>query len=330
MLPGKISTRWGLRTAAVLAAAAIVLCAPARAADDGLRDGLAAFLRGEYEQAIVLLDKAVASPDAQAGPERTSALRVLATAQLLAGRYAKAEAAATELLAAGLLSGQVEAATASDLLLLARIEKEQGRYERAEGAYREGMERLGRLYGVDHPEVSDALRSLGDIRFAQGRLVEAERLYWRAHMVGSYVAGGDSSLVGAALLGLGRVRLAQHRKDEARVLLLRALQIADKPPRADNKWGRLDARDLRALHAEAPEHIAFRGRIYTRAAEPSHPDFAEFLEHRGAILRALDRLDEADASFKRALEIRRKAFGDDHPMAAYDRRQLAEIALARR
>lgn len=266
-------------------------------------------MTGRYDEAITLLEKAVVS--GQAGAERTSALRALATAQMLAGRYAKAEAAATELLAAGLLNGQVEVATASDLLLLARIEKAQGRYERAEAAYREGIERLGRQYGVDHPEVSEALCSLGDIRFAQGRLPEAERLYWRAHMVGSYVGGADSSLVGAALLGLGRVRLAQDKKDEGRELLLRALRIADKPPRADNRWGRLDARDLRALQAEAPEHIAFRGRIYSRAAEPSHPDFAEHLEHRAAILRALGRLDEAEASEARAREIRRKAFGED-------------------
>src|SRR5262249_32387060 len=136
--------------------------------------------------------------------------------------------------------------------------------ERAETAYREAIERLGRQYGVDHPEVSEAFRNLGDIRAAQGRAKEAEGFYWRAYMVATYVAGPDSSLVGAALLGLARLRLAQHRAGEARDMLVRALQIADKPPRSDSKWDRLDARDLRALHAEEREHVAYRGRIYTR------------------------------------------------------------------
>jgi tetratricopeptide (TPR) repeat protein len=299
----------------------------ASATPGDLRDGFSAFLRGQYERAAGLLELALKERSLTGG-ERLSALRALATAQLLAGRYGRAESAVAELLIEGV--GAADPAAASDLMLAGRIAKEQERYDRAAASYREAIERLGRQYGIDHPEVAEAFRQLGDIELAQGRVGDAERLYWRAYMVGSYVGGADSSLVGGALLGLGLVRQAQQRTREARELLLRALQIADKPARANGKWDRLDARDLRALQPEERESVAVRGRIFTRTAEPSHPDFAEQLEHRAAILRALDRLDEAASSYGRAVDIRRRNFGDAHPAIAYDLKQIAEIQSSRR
>ncbi|MGE5639782.1 MAG: tetratricopeptide repeat protein [Clostridia bacterium] len=311
--------RW---LALACATAGVLQIGVAGAAPGDLREGLSAFVRGQYERAADLLDLAISNASLT-GAERVSALRALATAQLLAGRYGQAESAVTELLIER--AGAADPAAASDLMLAGRIAKEQGRYQRAEASYREGIERLGRKYGIDHPEVAEALRQLGDIALAQGRIGEAEKLYWRAYMVGSYVGGAESSLVGAALLGLGLVRQAQKRPTESRELLLRALQIADKPPRSNGKWDRLDARDLRALQPEEREYVAVRGRIYSRTAEPSHPDFAEHLEHRAAILRALDRLDEAASSYGRAVDIRRRNFGDSHPIIAYDLKQIAEI-----
>jgi len=294
-----------------------------------LNDGLAAFIRGQYEQAAQLLQSALASKDWPDAAERRSALRALATAQTLSGRYDAAETSVLELLRAGRAPGQADAMLAGDLMLLGGIAKAQGRYDRAETAYQGAIDRLKARYGVDHPEVAEAFRNLADIRYAQRRDSDAELLYSRSYMVASYVGGAQSSLAGRALLGLGLVRQRLGKGDEARELLERALAIADRPPRADGKWGRIDARDLRAMHQER-EFVAFRGRIYAREAEPSHPDFAEHLEHRGAILRALNRLEEADGAFRRALEIRRKNFGDRHPLAAYDLRQLDEIDAARR
>ncbi len=317
--------RW---LAVALATAGTLWMEAAGALPSDLKEGFSAFIRGQYERAADLLDSAINSKASLSGAERASALRALATAQLFSGHYGKAESAVAELLLQR--AAAADPAGASDLMLAGRIAKEQGRYDRAEASYREGIERLGRKYGIDHPEVADALRQLGDIQLARGRVGEAEKLYWRAYMVGSYVGGADSSLVGAALLGLGLVRQAQQRPAESRELLLRALQIADKPPRANGKWDRLDARDLRALQPEEREYVAVRGRILTRAAEPSHPDFAEHLEHRAAILRALDRLDEAASSYGRAVEIRRRNFGDGHPVIAYDLKQIAEIEAARR
>ncbi len=295
------------RWIALVALSLSLTCAAAAGAPGNLHDGLSAYVRGHFEDAAALLETALAEQGWRDRAERAAALRVLASIHLMAGRDARAESRLRELLA--LRPAEPDPAAASDLLLLARAIRAQGRLEEAEAACLRASEHLRGYYGLDHPLVAEAFRSLAEIKHAQGDGQEAERLYWRAYMIASYVGGAESSLVGAALLGLGTLRKEQNRTGEARALLGRALRIADKPPRADGKWDRLDERDLRAALPEERESYAVRGKIYSRPAEPSRPEYAEHLEHRGRILRGLDRVDEAEEMFKHARLIRARNFG---------------------
>ncbi len=259
-----------------------------------------------------------------AGAADPAALRSLALQDELAGRYVAAEASLRKLVAM-----QNETDSVADLLLLGRVLKEEGRYREAEPVYLSVVDELGRRYGVDHPDVGEALKNLAEMKHAEGREQEAERLYWRSYMIASYVDGAESSQVGEALFGLALVRRAQNRNGEAKTLLERALRIADLPPRSDHKWDRIDERDLRAMQSQERQHVAYRGWIFTRTVESTSPEMAEHLEARGAILLGLGRLDDAQGSFSRALEMRRKNFGDGHPLAASDEWQLARVAAAR-
>ncbi len=284
---------------------------------------------GGWKLASAALGAWLAASVAVAAPAGDpQALRDRATLQEQAGRYVEAEACVRELLIAG-AKDATESERAGDLLALGRILKEEGRLGEADAVFQEAIDALRTKYGVDHPGVAEGLKNLADVRHAEGRDKEAEPLYWRAYMIASFVSGAESSLVGEALFGLALVRQAEKRNAEAHSLLARALHIADKPPRADRKWDRIDERDLRAMHAEEREHVATRGWIMTRSVESSSPEMAEHHERRGEILRALGRLDEARAAFARALEMRRKNFGEAHPEVAYDLWQLSEIDLER-
>jgi tetratricopeptide (TPR) repeat protein len=281
-----------------------------------LREAWAAYLRGSYVEAARALEGANGHPPAQ---------RALGEIYAMLGRYVEAETVLRETLAAAERArGRDDPEAAADASRLGAVVQSQGRYAEAETLIGRACGALAVAHGVDHPDVADCLSRLAELAQLQGRNDEAERRYWQAYQVQVYLYGEHGSAVGRTLAGLGRVALAEGRRDDARRLFRRSLAVAERPART-NEWGRLDERDLRALHALEREQYAVRGQFRTRARESEHPDFARHFDHLAELHLALDRPAEAEAMLKRSIAIRERAFGAEHPELAYS---LSRLGLA--
>lgn len=315
--------------------AAVLAAPPAPAADAmsleaALREGMTAYVRGEYRDAARILEAALGPklvPSSADVLQQYAAFSHLANLYWLQGRYADAEVVARRAAEAlQSVRGREHPDLARELSRLGAVLRAQGRYREAESVFLDVLQRL-EPYGVDHAYVATCLASLAELSRLQGRYEEAERRYWRAYMIRSYLYGADSTPVGEALSGLALVLSEQRRDAEARPLLARALAIAQKPPRSGNIWDRLDERDLREMNRPERETVATRGVISVRDAGPRHLEHADHFDNLGRLYRAHERFADAEAMQRRAIVIRERAFGAAHPQVV---QSLAEIALVRK
>lgn len=289
-----------------------------------LRDSTNAYVRGDYREAARVLEAALATEPAP-GPELTPALSALGTLQWLQGRYADAERSLRRVVAlTAATRGKEDPEVARELSRLGGVLRAQGRYREAESVYWRAIRVLEPQYGVDHAYVAECLYHLAELSRLQRRYAEAESRYWRAYMIRTYLFGRDSSPVGEAMSGLAAVYRAQGRDAEAQDMYGRALRIAEKPPRSNHAWGRLDERDLRELNPAERETVSVKGRIFTKEGSPRHLEFAQHYEALGNLYRAHARWTDAEHMYRKAIAIRERAFGMEHPEVA---QALSNVAL---
>jgi tetratricopeptide (TPR) repeat protein len=306
-------------------ALSFIALSPAALADlpSALRESTNAYVRGDYRDAARILEAGLGAE--REGSEFTYALSALGTLYWLQGRYAEAEAALRRVAArTEAARGRDHPEVARELSRLGSVLRAQGRYRDAEAVYWRAIRVLEPQYGVDHAYVAECLYHLAELSRLQRRHAEAESRYWRAYMIRTYLYGRDSSPVGEAMSGLAAVYRAQGRAAEARDLYARALKIAEKPPRNDHSWGRLDERDLRELTPVERETIAVKGKIFSKEGSPRHLEFAQHYESLANLYRAHERFSDAEVMFRKAIAIRERAFGPEHPEVA---QALSNVAL---
>jgi len=320
----------GLKAGLVTVAAAVALVSAARAdppaIELALKEGTSAYLRGDYRDAAKIIESAVGDVRPGDAASTSDVFGQLASLYWMQGRYVEAEHAVRRALAAlEAIHGRDSPEVAGELAKLGRVLRMQGRYPEAEAALWRAIRLLEPAYGVDHAYVGECLNSLGELSALQGRYAEAEKRYWRAYMIRSYLHGPDSTPVGESLAGLASVYAALGRPADARVFYARALAIAEKPPRADGTWGRLDGRDLLSMHAVEREQVAFRGRIYQRDGASQHPEFALRYDSMAELYRALGRAADAIGLYERSIALRKRAFGSQHPEIAQTAARIAAV-----
>ena len=202
--------------------------------------------------------------------------------------------------------------TPPEVLGVARLLRDQGRWEEAEKAYRNVLSRA--------PDDFGAYLELGALCLQQDRVGEAETNLRRAlaidpnsaeacHLLGRALAALDRQAEAltfyerAAALDpshidarnkLGASLLAEGRAEEARIHFEAAIGLAPERAALHNNLGNALAALRRPTEALA---------AYARALERA-PDFAEAHYNRGMTLTALARLDEAIPHFRQALESR--------------------------
>jgi tetratricopeptide (TPR) repeat protein len=328
----KRGVKGAVATGLLWAAASVALLPAANAqspaVDLALREGTSAYLRGDYRDAAKIIESAVRDVPAAETPGASGVFGQLATLYWMQGRYAEAEHAMRRAIAAlEALHGPDHPEVAGELSKLGAVLRMQGRYAEAEAAFVKAIALLEPAFGVDHAYVGDCINSLGELSLLQGRYAEAERRYWRAYMIRSYLHGPQSTPVGESLAGLAAVYAAIGRAADANAFYVRALAIAEKPPRANGTWGRLDGRDLLSMHAVEREQVAFRGKIYTRDGGPQHPEYALRYDSMGDLYRALGRYVDAAVMYERSIALRKRAFGSQHPEIAHALANLAAMQV---
>jgi serine/threonine-protein kinase len=184
--------------------------------------------RGDYEQAITVLEQAVAL---QSGPNASQAdlsasLTELANCRFYTGDYESSETLNRRVLEIDRrIYGDRHPHVADDLINLGAIQFNVGRYPEAEAYDRQALAILKNWYGDDHPETASALTLLGRALVAQERYDEAAGMLRGALAIQERVYGPVHPRVASALNELGAVAMRQGRLDDAEATYRRMIDI---------------------------------------------------------------------------------------------------------
>jgi tetratricopeptide (TPR) repeat protein len=253
--------------------------------------------RGEYEDAIADLERALAGardlPDPQAGRRLLiAALLALGNVHRTLADYEIGERYRREALA--LADAHLEPTdpqTAGALNALAVLFKYSGRFDEAEPLLTRA---LSILIDQDDPAAATILHNLGGLHHARRDFATAEPFARRAVELRLRTHADDDLIVAADRAALAPIVDALGHHAEAEALLLNALCAFE--------------------HAHGPEHY----------------EVAVTLNNLAAIAQRTGDLQTAEARYRRALAIKERLFGADHPDVAVTLNNLGTILLAHR
>lgn len=175
-----------------------------------------AYLRGEYEHAISLGEKAIAL-----APDFAEAIGFMGVCLARLGRYEAAEARHRRQQALAVEWGDARYSVES-LANLGAMNYFRGDYEAAEAHYRDAGRKADEL-GLT-AEGAQICNNLGFVLFRLGRLADAERAFQRA--IETHREYGGLTLLVGPYNGMGNVLAEQKRYEEAQVYYRRALALA--------------------------------------------------------------------------------------------------------
>jgi eukaryotic-like serine/threonine-protein kinase len=192
------------------------------------------------------------------------------------------------------LHGASDVRTAQSAVFLGSIYLHQGKLDRAEALYRQGLEQMTKQLGANHPDTIVVLENLGNALARQKRFDESSAITKDVLERRRAVLGEDHRLVARTMLNTAILLSAARRLDEAQV------QFAEALPR------------------------------FAKAYGPDHPDVV-YANYAYAALRARQReYADAERLLKATLASQIKQSGVDHVATAEMKRALGDILIERR
>ena len=222
------------------------------------------------------------------------------------------------------------------LEVTARLYHSLGEYRSETQTLQQALELRQRPGGGSSLEIASVYQQLGRAFIAAGRFPAADTAVRRALSLQETVLGTRDRVVASTLLQLAGVTVFLSDLVEAEHLSRRALSISEGVSGAHDSatahahltLGSIQQRRGRFAEAEAEYRRAWDG--YAKSLGHDDADVAQSIMHVGYVLQDdATRLDEADSLFGAALAIRRKVFGEAHPMVAATLNDIADLRLSR-
>jgi tetratricopeptide (TPR) repeat protein/tRNA A-37 threonylcarbamoyl transferase component Bud32 len=261
-------------------------------------------------------------PDDSAQRERIEALRVAMAgveALELAGRYDEGFERGQRALADAQRIGHAPS-LAEALLLVGRLHKARGEFERAESTLTESA---WTATAARHDEI--AARAMIELVVVVGRELgnlDGGMTWAQSAEVAIGRAGGDELLEAGLLNNIGLVQFREGRFEEARsgdalALEIRARVLGPEHPIVATSHNNLGS-DLWMLGRLAQAEVELRRaiEIHEATSGPDHPRLAASLDNLGALIAERGDPEQARPLVQRALEIRERALGPFHPSLA--------------
>jgi serine/threonine-protein kinase len=298
--------------------------------------GIALKNDGQYDRAVVVLERARDRAEGQPaiGPaERANILEDLGRVSIYLGKLADAEDLVNQALDLELeFLGRGDPETLNTLGALASIYRFQGRYELAERAFREVLERRRSLENPDITALTADMLQVADlIRTQEGDLQEAEALAREAVTVLHDGSGYGHRNFVWGLTGLAVIREAQGDLEEAESLLRQAVTLRKRTfgelhPLISEALGVLGSFLVRhGRPREAEEILRSAEAIDLQTVGPDHSRHAGTLSGLALSLMGQGRLQEADSIMGLSVRIRTAAQGRRAVMVAQTLAYQAEI-----
>jgi CHAT domain-containing protein/tetratricopeptide (TPR) repeat protein len=273
-----------------------------------------------------------ADPPAPAAADPLEAIR----AQLKAGHYPEAEAAARALLAAVEADkgpDSVETAAVLDLLVESRWRGGRTRDPEVQAFARRAVAIKEKALGPEHLEVAVSLNNLGNALLRAEDLDGARAAFERILLIRERSLGPDHPDVAKVLNNLSVLAEREGDYAKARALAERALGIMEKRYGPDSISLIEILNNLAGIQGimdERAEAIRLHRRcqgIIEKNLGPDHPQMAVSLSNLGIQLRVTGDYIGARKAYERALAIKEKVLGPDSPSVASTLHSLGTLLL---
>jgi tetratricopeptide (TPR) repeat protein len=298
--------------------------------------------RNDLDRALQWADIAQAQLDRIGlGHDNARILETRAAAYRVAGDFDRASETLLQTIAA------VEQQDPPDDFMLAVLHNDAGdvlrelaKYDEARHHLEEAIAILERLFGPDDASVAAPINTLGAIDLSAHDWTGAEAKFRRALDLRSRSLGTKHPRYALTLMNLGTALRNQHRYADSAAAFEQALKIFGEQPEPNEdhissammSLGNLYA--TQELYAESEPWLVKALARSESFLPADHPNLAFPLANLAATQRMLGKHELADESYRRALEIRIKAFGADHPHVARTRlahaRAMYKVGLTER
>lgn len=290
---------------------------------------------GEYEAAESLLMEALATREAELGPDHLDVAESANNVGVFfaqTGRFADAMPMfqrALEIRESQL--GPVHLEVAQSLSNVAIAVRRLGNHEEAIPLAQRSLSIREELTGPNSKETSESLGNLANIYFEIGRYKEALEMYERGYQIDVSRYGPRHTNVGIALVNLGNAQTLLDDLESARASFEACLDIWSETldpghpyiPYALNNLGEL----LLDLNEPEQARETFQQAIDLRESSlgPNHPDVAYPVVGLATTEHRLGNLERSKMLFERARSIREAALGRDHPEMLVILDEYAEV-----
>ncbi len=208
---------------------------------------------------------------------------------------------------------------------LAAVLRDQGELAEAERMQRHVLARLSGRYGEDHPRTLVARLLLAMVLERRAEYAEAEAHMREIVAEATRLYGPDHPTTGGWMGGLGAVLLDRGDPDAAEPWLHRSLEIVRRSEEAGDALNRIAWIRLRRGDPDAREAY-LRAREFHRSRPPGDPAFVTDGFHFLAwAMHRMGDLQEAEALYRRAIELYEPALPADHPYVRDARAGLAAL-----
>lgn len=211
----------------------------------------------------------------------------------------------------------------------------QNKYEESEFYYRKALDLTEAMYGAKHVETATRKNYLAGLFYASGKFGDAEELVQSSLKIYKKHLGEDHKVVGVTMMALGIIMARSGKVDDAKEYYRKANSlispvkqgaiVADFEDLSDSLLN-LSKQKFGQDQLEEAETL-FRYSLLTEAEQiwPGHPLVAENVQLLGDLYRAQQMPVEAEFLYRKALEIRRQVFGDEHLDVALSSHSLGAL-----
>ncbi len=273
-----------------------------------------------YRRSLAILEKAFGPDD----PKLVDPLNKLGFAYNMQRRRPEAEAAYKRAVA---IIEKAKGPDSPDLVVelngLADLYMtiDQPQYDKAEPIYRRALAVLERAYGDDSPDIDLAIFNLASLYERMHRYAEAEPLYRRGLAIREKTDGADNPALRSKLDNVANISQLEGHYREAEKLYRRSLALAEKESGPDSLVVKLALDNLIKLYKEQFRYAdaePLMRRVLAIAEKQYNSDQSRSstildvhfgLLDLGRLLQQTNRLEEAEAIFRKALSMDQKAEG---------------------
>ena len=299
------------------------------------KQGYSLYCKGKYDQAELLLERALKIHEKVLGPEdpdTASSLNNLAMLYVNLGAYAKAQPLYERALKIKeKVLGPEDPSTATILSNLALLYDTLGDYSRAEPLFERALEIHEKVLGPEDSGTATSLNNLAGLYDTIGAYAKAEPLYERALKIREKVLGPEHPDTASSLNNLAGLYFTLGDCSKAEPLYERALKINEKVLGPEHPDTASSLNNLAGLYFTLGDYSKAEP-LYERALKinekvlcPEHPSTATSLNNLALLYKSLGDYSKAEPLFERALKIDEKVLGPEHPSTATSLNNLAGL-----